>query len=156
MSDLEPTADDIWQADARASLPFEDEVAQLAILDPPYFRIADGKDYANLGETLPEWLDAIGQILVNVRCCLTTDGVVAIMTDDVLRKGNHQPIAFLVTNVLRKAGLVPVATFYNPNPNFVYSMGPAMMKAAKSARFICSGCKVIQVAKKAALSQGAF
>jgi hypothetical protein len=148
MSDLEPTADDIWQADARASLRFDDEVAELAILDPPYFRIADGKGYVNLGDTLPEWLDAIRQILINVRRCLTSDGVVAIMTDDVLRKDNHQPIAFLVTNVLPKAGFVPVANFYNPNPNFVYSMGPAMMKAAKSARFTCSGCKVIQVARK--------
>jgi hypothetical protein len=148
MSDLEPTADDIWQADARETLPFEDDVAKLAILDPPYFKIADSKNYANLGNTLQEWLDALKQVLGNVRRCLQSDGMVAIMTDDVLRKGNHQPIAFLVTNILRTAGFVPIATFYNPNPNFVYSMGPAMMKAAKSARFVCSGCKVIQVAKK--------
>jgi hypothetical protein len=43
--------------------------------------------------------------------------------------------------------LVPAATIYNHTPNFIHSMGPAQMKAARTARLQVNGCKIIQVAR---------
>ena len=68
------------------------------------------------------------------------------MTDDVLRKNEHAPISHRVAGLIQAAGLTPRATIYNHNPNYIYTMGPAQMKAARVARMHCNGCKVIQVA----------
>jgi len=155
MSDIAPTREGIERADAREGLPFYPESAQLAIIDPPYLRVADGKRYANLGYALDEWLEGFEKIAVNTLKCLEPGGRLAVITDDVLRQGEHIPIAFLITGLLSRLGLDPAATIYNHNPNFVYTMGPAQMKAAVRARVQCNGCKIIQVASKPACRQEA-
>jgi hypothetical protein len=145
MSDLAPTREDIRQADATISLPFEKASAKLAILDPPYLRIADNKRYENLGHDLDQWLTGIRQIIINTLPCLTPGGAIAVITDDVLRKNEYVPIAYRISSLLADLGLQPRATIYNHTPNFLFSMGPAMMKAAREARLLVSGCKVLQV-----------
>jgi hypothetical protein len=150
MSDISPTRPGILQADARRGLPFDAGVAELAIVDPPYFRVADDKRYANFGATLDEWLDGLHYVAANVARCVRPGGLIAVVTDDVLRTGEHVPIAYLVTDLLRGLGLEPAATIYNNNPNYVYTMGPAMMKAAILGKkgHQLNGCKIIQVARK--------
>jgi hypothetical protein len=74
MSDLAPTRPDIIAADARRKLPFAKGDAKLAILDPPYLRIADGKGYQNLGKDLDRWLSGLEKIVRNIRCHLRADG----------------------------------------------------------------------------------
>jgi hypothetical protein len=146
MSDLAPTRDDITQADATISLPFARGCAQFAILDPPYLRIADNKRYANLGQDTDQWLAGIRQVIVNTLPCITPGGAIAVMTDDVLRTNEHVPIAYRISDLIADLGLHQYATIYNHTPNFLYSMGPAMMKAAREARLLVNGCKIIQVA----------
>jgi hypothetical protein len=145
MSDLVPTREDIRQADATISLPFEKASAKLAILDPPYLRIADNKRYENLGQDADQWLTSIRQILINTLPCITPGGAIAVITDDVLRKSEHVPVAYRISSLFADLGLRPRATVYNHTPNFLFSMGPAMMKAAREARLLVNGCKVIQV-----------
>jgi hypothetical protein len=145
MSDREPSRSDIRQADAVIALPFTN--AHFAILDPPYLRVADGKRYRNIGDDLESWLDSLAKIISNTAKCLRPGGALAVITDDVLRKDEHIPISLMVGGLIHKAGLTPRATIYNHNPNYVYSMGPAQMKAARTARLLCNGCKIIQVAR---------
>jgi hypothetical protein len=146
MSDREPSRPDIRQADAIMALPFTD--AHFAIIDPPYLRIADGKRYRNIGDDLESWLGSLARIISNTAKCLRPGGALAVITDDVLRKEEHVPISHLVSGLIKNAGLMAHATIYNHNPNYVYSMGPAQMKAARKARLLCNGCKIIQVARK--------
>jgi hypothetical protein len=146
MADIEPQRDDIIRADAKAGLPFDKGVAQLAIVDPPYLRIADEKLYANLGITKDEWLASLQKIVRNVIRCMKPGGQIAVMTDDVLRQGEHVPIGYEITGMLAKLGLVPRTTIYNHNPNFIYTMGPAQMRAARIGKTHVNGCKIIQVA----------
>src|SRR4051794_21525875 len=53
-----------------------------------------------------------------------------------------------VLTLLRDVGLAPCVTIYNHTPNFIYSMGPAQMIAARTARVLLNGCKVIRVARR--------
>jgi hypothetical protein len=147
MSDIAPTRGDILQADATISLPFARGCAQFVILDPPYLRIADNKRYVNLGQNVDQWLAGLRQVIINTLPCLTPGGAIAVMTDDVLRTSEHVPIAYRISSSLLAddIGLQPRATIYNHTPNFLYSMGPAQMKAARDARLLVNGCKVIQV-----------
>jgi hypothetical protein len=156
MSDLAPTRDDIIQADATVALPFERGCAQFAILDPPYLRIADDKRYENLGQDADQWLTGIRQIIINTLPCLTPGGAIAVMTDDVLRKSEHVPIAYRISSLLADLGLQPRATIYNHTPNFLHSMGPAQMKSTREARLLVSGCKVIQVVTIATVHRAAI
>jgi hypothetical protein len=147
MSDLEPSRPDILRADATIAPPFGEGIANFAIIDPPYLRVADGKRYRNIGDDLESWLDSLAKIISNTAKCLRPGGALAVITDDVLRKDEHIPISLMVGGLIHKAGLTPHATIYNHNPNYVYSMGPAQMKAARTARLLCNGCKIIQVAR---------
>jgi hypothetical protein len=147
MSDIEPSRPDIQQADATTALPFTG--AHLVILDPPYLRVADGKRYQNIGSDLESWLGSLALIISNAAKCLRPGGALAVIADDVLRKDEHVPIGHLIAQLIKTAGLMPHATIYNHNPNYVYSMGPSQMKAARTARLLCNGCKVIQVARLA-------
>jgi hypothetical protein len=146
MSDIAPSGADIMQADATLGLPFTEGVAKLAIIDPPYLRIADGKRYANLGAAKTEWLANLRSVVTNVRRCLKRKGLIAVITDDVLRSDQHEPLAYQITKLLADMKLKPRATIYNHNPNFVYTMGPAQMLASRKAKLQCNGCKIIQVA----------
>lgn len=145
MSDKSPTQENIIAADATVSVPFGNGIAKLAIIDPPYLIIADGK-YDNIGATLDQWLANLERIVQNVRRCLRPNGLIAIMTDDVLRKKEHVPIAYHITAMLARNRFIPKATIYNHAPNFVWTMGPAQMVAARKEKLQCNGCKVIQVA----------
>jgi len=147
MSDVAPMRDDIMQADAADAPPCDKAIAKFAIVDPPYLRIADDKQYQNIGDNLDQWLNTLGKIIANTVSCLRPGGAIAVITDDLLRKNEHEPIAFHVTRLIRKAGLVPCATIYNHTPNFLFSMGPAQMKGARIARLLVNGCKIIQVAR---------
>lgn len=148
MSDIAPTNHEIIRSDAKHILPFEAESVDLAIIDPPYLRIADDKVYSNIGDSKEEWLKSIRLIVTNVVRCLKPSGKLALITDDVLRGNEHCPIAFHATDILADAGMKQVATIYNNNPNYVYTMGPAQMLAARRDKLLCNGCKVIQVARK--------
>ena len=64
MSDIAPTNDAIKKADVREGLPWGDQVATLAILDLPYWRMSE-KKYASLGETIEEWLEGIQLAIAN-------------------------------------------------------------------------------------------
>ena len=147
MSDLAPTCNGILRADAKTSLPFEKASAGFAILDPPYLRVADGKRYENLGNEADEWIESLRAILTNLLPCLVSGGAVAIMCDDVLRKNEHTSVALLISQLIADFNLAHRATIYNHTPNFVFSMGPAQMKAARQAKLLVNGCKIIQVAK---------
>ena len=147
MGDIHPARADIIQADIAVANPFPEKVASLIILDPPYLRIADGKRYRNIGENIDQWLVTLRKIVDQIKSRLASDGALAVITDDVLRKNEHVPIAYRVTQVISEAGLIPCATIYNHNPNYIYSMGPAQMKAARVARLLCNGCKIIQIAR---------
>ena len=148
MSDIAPRNPDIASADATDSLPFALGVAALIVIDPPYLRVADGKQYKNIGYTLKEWLDSLARIIEVSLNYLRNDGVIAVITDDCLRKEKHVPIGFHIGMRIRAAGLKPCATIYNHNPNFIYSMGPAQMRAARKARLYVNGCKIIQIARQ--------
>jgi hypothetical protein len=148
MSDISPRRFDIVQADALKGLPFGKEAARLVIIDPPYLRVADSKSYQNIGHDLKQWLKALRLIIINSLQCLEANGLIAIISDDVLRKNEHCALGLEVQQVIKSIGLMPHVTIYNHNPNFVYSMGPAQMKAARKARMLCNGCKIIQVARK--------
>lgn len=148
MSDIAPRREDILCADARNGLPFDAGIAQLAVIDPPYLTIADGKQYENLGKDIESWLTALGQVVESTLRCIKPGGVIAVITDDLLRIAVHQPVGYRVTKLLADLGLIPRATIYNHTPNFLYTMGPAMMKAARLARLHVNSCKVIQVASR--------
>jgi SAM-dependent methyltransferase len=150
MSDVVSQQPAILRADARDRLPFDDGIARLAIIDPPYLRVADDKAYAGIGKTLDDWLAALNEIIGQALRCVRPGGVLAVITDDVLRRDEHEPLAYRVTQLLAEHGLRPRATIYNHNPNFVYTMGPAQMLAMRKARLAANGCKIIQVASKEA------
>jgi hypothetical protein len=148
LSDIAPTRGSILQADARVGLPFDDAVADLAILDPPYLRVADRKKYANLGKTLEEWKAGFRDVLANVLRCVKPGGLIAVMTDDVLRSDEHIPVADEIRDMLRGMNLKPWATICNHNPNYIYTMAPPQMYAARRSRMLVNGCKMIRVVRK--------
>jgi SAM-dependent methyltransferase len=143
MSDIAPTRPDILQADARVGLPFPDACAALAILDPPYWTMADGK-YATLGTTLEEWLGSLRAIIRSTHRCLQPGGRLVVMTDDFLRAQRHEPLGLHVFALLQAAGWVPHMTIYNFNRNFV-GMSPGEMARAKKHRLAVNAVKTIQV-----------
>jgi hypothetical protein len=148
MSDAKPIdGKGIEKADATEALPFDRAVAKLAIIDPPYFRVADGKRYENLGNTLDEWLAAMRAIIGNVTPCLTPDGKIVVITDDLLRREEHVPIAYRISRLIDEAGLVPHTTVYNQTRNYITAISALQQAAAKKAKLIVNDCKVIQVAR---------
>jgi hypothetical protein len=146
MSDISPTRPDMVQADARAGLPFGDGVAQLAILDPPYFRMARGK-YAELGRSYAAWLHGLAAAVRHTARCLAPGGHLVVMVDDVLRKGASFPLGLDVLALLRAQGWLYVTVVSNGNRNYL-SMSPAAMEGAKRARQLVNATKTILVVSK--------
>ena len=146
-SDINPQSPGIEQADITQGLPWLDDFADLAIMDPPYYGMADGK-YTTWGNTIEEWLDSLFKAVVNVCRVLKPGGKVAIITDDYTRKDGFYPLGLYTLKALQDAGMTPVGTMYDPNPNFVVTMGPAQMWRTKRARLQVSEMKIINVASK--------
>jgi len=146
MADIAPQHADIVQADARQGLPFPEACAHLAIADPPYLTMASGK-YAELGTVLVAWLDGLRAALRHIARCLTPEGLLVLMTDDVLRKHQHIPLGYKVMALLEEEGWSLVTTLYNFNRNFL-TMTPAAMAGTKHARFHVNAVKVLQVARR--------
>lgn len=146
MSDVAPTRADILQGDARDTIPVETEAADLAILDPPYFEVSNGK-YAGLGTNIREWMSGLQAVLEEVARCLRPDGVVAIMTDDVVRKQIHEPMGFRVYGLLKTQRWRPLTTIYNFNRNYTAMSGSEMARA-KTYRLHVNAVKIIQVARR--------
>jgi len=144
MADIAPQHPAIVQADARISLPFPDQCAHLAICDPPYLTIAKGK-YTELGHVFAEWREGLKAAINQVARCLTPEGILVIMTDDLLRKQQHIPLGYKVVSLLEEEGWQLMTTLYNFNRNFL-SMSPVAMAGAKHARFAVNAVKSIQVA----------
>jgi hypothetical protein len=144
MCDIVPTRPDIVAADARKGLPFPASCAALAILDPPYFKIPEGK-YTMLGKTIEQWLVDIRAFLRATQRCLLPDGLVAIMTDDYVHKGYHEPLGHRILLLLLEEGWELVTTIYNFNRNFT-AMTPMEMARYKKNRLLLNGVKTIQVA----------
>lgn len=146
MCDIAPSRPEILQADARDTIPFDTEIADLAILDPPYFEMSNGK-YASLGHTLEEWLSGLRSVLSEVERCLRPGGTVAVMTDDWVRKSAHEPMGLNVLGLLISCGWRPVATIYNFNRNFT-GMSGAEMERSMASRLHVNAVKIIQVARR--------
>jgi hypothetical protein len=144
MSDIAPISPEIIQADAVEGLPWEDDMAALAIVDPPYWRIANGK-YDTLGETISQWRTNMQSVLRHCARVVHTGGHIAVIVDDYLRKGHHEPLAAYVMIAALSLGLIPAGTIYNTYPNFVVTMTPMMMNQAKKARMMVSEMKIINV-----------
>jgi hypothetical protein len=70
------------------------------------------------------------------------------MTDDVLRSDEHIPVADEIRDMLRGMNLEPWATICNHNPNYIYTMAPPQMYAARRSRMLVNGCKMIRVVRK--------
>ena len=145
MSDIAPSRSDIIQANASEGLPFPKACAALAILDPPYLVVSNGK-YADLGLSLKGWLKALRSTLNHVAECLRPDGRVVVMTDDLIRKQQHEPMGLNVHQLLLSEGWEHQETIYNFNRNFI-SMSPQEMQRYKQQRFHPNAVKIIQVAK---------
>lgn len=146
MSDIAPTNDAIHQADVRVELPWDDDVASLGILDPPYWRMSE-KKYSGLGESVEEWKESIRDALVNTARCVKSGGKIAIMTDDFVRKTRHEPLGLHVLGLILQIGLMPYATIYNFNRNFI-GMSPIEMSRSIKHRLEVNAVKIIQVAEK--------
>jgi hypothetical protein len=146
MADINPQHPAIVQADVRFGLPFDDQCAHLAILDPPYLTMANGK-YTELGKVFAEWREGLRAAIRQTARCLTADGILVIMTDDVLRKQQHIPLGHKVVPLLEEEGWHLITTLYNFNRNFL-SMSPVAMAGAKHARFHVNAVKIIQVARR--------
>jgi hypothetical protein len=116
----------------------------LCILDPPYWRVADGK-YDIFGESIEEWRDNIGKALQAVSRTLKTGGVVAVIVDDFLRSKQHQPLAIYIGIEAEAVGYTPRATIYNTYPHAVASMDAKMMWRCKRTRLMVNECKIVQV-----------
>lgn len=144
MSDIAPTLPDIVQVNAIEGLPWDDNIADLAILDPPYFGIADGK-YAGIGDTIDEWRDNIKSIMGHCSRVVRTGGSIAVIVDDYNRSNGHHPLSAFVVIAGMELGLKPSGTIYNAYPNFVVTMNGAQMKRAKDARLQVNEMKVIAV-----------
>ena len=142
MSDIAPQRDGIVQADARESIPFEQ--ADFILLDPPYWRIAEGK-YNHGGETIEEWLAGIQAIGLNCRSALVPGGRIALILDDFLRSKQTAPLAMLGMEAMTKAGFTPVLTIYNGYTNACATMGPLQQWRAMNARLMVNGMKIISI-----------
>lgn len=145
MCDISPTRNSIVAADARKAIPFDTECADLAILDPPYYGVANGK-YDNIGDSTLKWLDGLRSVLIEVKRCLKHSGIVAIMTDDWIRKQSHEPMGLHILELLCSIGFKPIMTIYNFNRNFTGMSGGDMARA-KSNRLHVNAVKIIQVAE---------
>jgi hypothetical protein len=144
-ADISPAAPDVIEADVRViSEHVPAGVFDLVILDPPYWRVADGK-YDTFGETAAEWGENMRAALASVAVVLAPSGRVAVITDDYLRASGCHPLGLYVMRAADAVGLVACGTVYNPFPNAVVSMGPIEMARAKEARLQVNGVKVIQL-----------
>ncbi|MEO1663840.1 MAG: hypothetical protein AAFU54_04315 [Chloroflexota bacterium] len=144
MSDINPAADGVVSADATQNLPWDDDVAELAIIDPPYWRVAENK-YGAFGETVEEWRKNIASVIRNCTRVVHAKGAIAVITDDFLRGKLHHPLSAYVVAEAMELGLSPIATYYNPYPNFVFTMGPLDMYRVKKARTAVNEMKIIHV-----------
>jgi len=146
-SDISPQSPGIDQADVTEGLPWPDDFADLAIMDPPYYGMAAGK-YTTWGETINDWLISLDKAICNVHRVLKSGGRIAIVTDDYTRKDEFHPLGLYTLSALQRAGMTIVGTMYDPNPNFVVTMGPAQMWRTKRSRLQVSEMKIINVAAK--------
>lgn len=143
MSDVAPSCPDIHQADVLSCLPWDDGIGALAILDPPYWKMSDEK-YGGLGKSVEEWMESIRLAIRNTARCLKSEGALAIMTDDFVRKERHEPLGLRLLGILLEEGFEPLATIYNFNRNFI-GMSPLEMARAKKSRLQVNAVKIIHV-----------
>jgi hypothetical protein len=90
----------------------------------------------------------VWDVVLNVLRCVKPGGLIAVITDDVLRSGEHVPVADEIRDMLRSLSLKPRATIQNDNPNYIYTMSAAQMSAARRSRLLVNGCKTIRVVRK--------
>lgn len=147
LSDFDPQNDSIEKADVRFDRPFGDDVADLIIVDPPYWKIAENY-YNCFGETIEEWRNNIALLFKNQYGVLKDGGKIALIVDDYLRSKEFHPLAGYILLEALSFDLKPVATYYNPFPNFSVSMGAIQMWRAKQARLAVNSMKIIQVFQK--------
>lgn len=153
LSDIAPMKDGIVQADASKEIPFSG--ANFILLDPPYWKIAEGK-YAHGGETIEEWVSWLTDVGRNCYKTLNEGGLLALVLDDYLRSQMKQPLVLLGAQAMQTAGFVPLLTVYNNYANAVATMTAIGMWRAKKAKLPLSGMKVINIFKKGELREGQF
>jgi hypothetical protein len=146
-SDIEPISPGIRRADVREiDTVIEPGSIDFCLLDPPYWRIAEGK-YGIFGDTIEEWRANIGQALRAISRTLKPAGKVAVIVDDFLRAQLHLPLAVFVLQEAMAVGFKPRATVYNLHPNAVTTMDAKQMWRCKKAQLLVNECKIIQVFK---------
>jgi hypothetical protein len=145
--DLRPQSRGIGRADIRLRLPVADGGTDFCLLDPPYYKTANGK-YESWSETISGWRDFLNRAVANCARAVRAGGKLALVTDDYLRSKEFAPLAGIAFRVCEDAGLLPVATIYNTYPHFVVTMGPLEMQRCKNARLMVNQTKVIHVFEK--------
>jgi DNA modification methylase len=146
LADIAPHHEFIIQNDAIRDLPWDNNIAQLAILDPPYYGIANGK-YPDIGRDINTWRTNLRSIIRNCIRCVRQNGYIAVIVDDYNRIDEHHPLSVYTMLDAIELGLEPARTLYNLSANFIYTMNGAMMNNAKSARLPVNDMKIIHVFK---------
>ena len=142
MSDIAPKLPAIQQADAREHIPFDS--ADFILLDPPYWRIAEGK-YDHMGETIGEWFNGLVAVGMNCQSILNNDGMVALALDDFLRSKQTVSLITLGVRAMEEAGFRHAMSIYNNYNNACSSMGALGQWRAMKARLPVNGVKVINI-----------
>lgn len=142
MSDIDPAGPEIIRADCQESIPFSD--ADFVLLDPPYWKIAEGK-YNHGGDKLEQWLEWLEGVARNVHQTLKPSGVAALVLDDFLRSRQTVPLAHLGAETLKRAGFIHRMSIYNNYNNASASMGALQQWRAMVARLPVNGVKIINI-----------
>jgi hypothetical protein len=146
-SDIEPISPGIRRADVREiDTVVESGSIDFCLLDPPYWRIAEGK-YGIFGDTIEEWRANIGHALRAIRRTLKPGGTIAVIIEDLLRRSTHefQPLGSFCLEEATAAGYTRQGTIYNLLPNAVTTMDAKQMWRCKKARQMVNGIKLIHI-----------
>jgi len=118
--DIEPVRDDIQQHNIATGAPVKD-IAQLAILDPPYFNMK-----IDAYKTFTDYLTFLHDAILYTTQVVKYDGYVAlIVMDQTMKEGKSYPLIGEAYSLLKKCGL-----------NFVYNVSLPLSTQQHTARHV--------------------
>lgn len=142
--DADPVSNEVAQHDSRNPYLFDGELFDVALLDPPYYRIADGK-YQGWGDSVDEWMATYRAVLKNTIDVLRPGGKVILIVDDVLRKEESVCLHGLAVAESIAQKMAVTHCIINNDPRFVYTMNATLMASCKKARLMCHQAKFVLV-----------